>query len=706
MIAHRILVVEDSPSEAEHIRGLLEGDGHQVAVASDGRKALELVHSVPFDLILSDIALADTDGYTLCQTLKSDPQTKWLPFIFLTERKSALDILKGLIQGADNFIPKPFEDVYLLQRIRRIFEHLELRTQGYRDTEVTLRVDGRQVVITPDKQQIVELLLSTYDDVHQLNARLDAYNKNLEAEVQVRTQQLREAETKYRTLVEQLPAVSYIAAVNGERRLLYVSPQIETLLGFSPDEWLSNPDLWATQLHPTDRQQVLTAYADSVANQTGFSGEYRLLARDAREVWVRTEEAVILDDTAHPKCVQGLMLDVTERKRAEEERQRQREALSQAEKVATLGQVLTGVAHELNNPLTVVVSQTELLRELTRGHALGERVDKVYEAVQRCARIVKNFFALARQRPPERRNVHLNHIIHEAMELLAYPMRVDGIAVHLDLAEELPNIWADPHQLHQVIVNLVSNAHQALRETSRTRQVTISTRYDAGKSRLCLAVADTGPGISPELRSRLFDPFFTTKPPGQAAGLGLSLCQEIVERHGGTINVESTPGEGAQFVVDLPLGADPTAAAQVRTPTSTSAQPAPDALTAPQGRAILVVDDEPGVAEVLVELLRFDGHEVDTASDGVVALRKLAERPYDLILSDLRMPELDGPGLYHALKERHPALCRRMIFLTGDVLTPRTQTFLAETVVPTVRKPFALDEVRRIVRHMLGRGAA
>jgi PAS domain S-box-containing protein len=600
--------------------------------------------------------------------------------------------MKGLALGADNFIPKPFQDDYLVQRIHRIFEYLELRLQGYAEMQVSLRLGDRQVIITPDKQQIVELLFSTYEELCQVNARLDEHSRNLEVEVQSRTHQLREAEAKYRMLVEQLPAVTFIAALDAMGQLLYVSPQIEPLLGFSADEWLADPSLWTKQVHAADQQRIVAEYARSVGDRTGFSTEYRMLARDGREVWVRTEATVILDDTGHPKSVQGIMFDITDRKRAEEELEQQREALYQTEKVATMGRLLAGVAHELNNPLAVVNCYAELLGEQTRGGPLAERVEKVSQAAQRCVRLVKSFLTLARQHPPERQEVQLNDTIKEALELMAYPLRVDGIEMHSQLAEELPPIWADPHQLHQVVVHLVSNAHQALRESMRPRQLMVSTCYDPSRSLVHLGVADTGPGIRPELQDRIFEPFFTTKPSGQGTGLGLPLCQGVIEAHGGSIRVESRPGEGTLFSVELPIAARPTDVSEVRMD---------DTPASPQAGAILVVDDEPDVASVLAELLMIDGHQVDTAANGAVALRKLRERAYDLILSDLRMPEMDGPGLYQAIERHHPALSRRMIFMTGDALSPETQGFLAGTAVPSVSKPFSVQEIRRVIQQML-----
>ena len=226
--------------------------------------------------------------------------------------------------------------------------------------------------------------------------------------------------------------------------------------------------------------------------------------------------------------------------------------LVQTEKLATMGQLLAGVAHELNNPLSVVLGQAALLAEMTIDGPMAARAAKICQAAERCARVVKNFLSLARQHPPERRFVQLNQIIQEAVELLAYPLRVDNVDVRLALAHDLPTLWADPHQLHQVMVNLIANAQQAMHETPQRRQLTLSTRFKPVSQRIMVAVADTGPGIPPELREQIFEPFFTTKPPGAGTGLGLSLCQGIVEGHEGTIHVESQPGQGAVFVVELP----------------------------------------------------------------------------------------------------------------------------------------------------------
>lgn len=374
------------------------------------------------------------------------------------------------------------------------------------------------------------------------------------------------------------------------------------------------------------------------------------------------------------------------------ELQERTQQLFQSEKLAAMGQLLAGVAHELNNPLSVVLGLASLLRETVRDGPLAESVQDIAQAAERCARIVKNFLALARQHPPERRQGQLNQIVKEAVELLAYPLRVDNVEVRLDLAEDLPALWCDRHQLQQVLVNLITNAHHAMRETPAPRRLTLTTRFHPTEGRVSLGVADTGPGIAPGIQRRIFEPFFTTKPLGQGTGLGLSLCHGIVEDHGGSIRVESAPGQGALFRVELPV---------VEPPAAEREAGAPEAPQPIRGKTILVVDDEPRVAAVLASLLSADGHHVETAGDGAAALAKLEARSYDLILTDIRMPELDGPGLYRAVERRHPELLRRLGFLTGDTLSPETRAFLEQIEAPSLSKPFTLAEVRQVVQRAL-----
>jgi signal transduction histidine kinase len=366
----------------------------------------------------------------------------------------------------------------------------------------------------------------------------------------------------------------------------------------------------------------------------------------------------------------------------------------QSEKLATMGSLLAGVAHELNNPLAVLIGQAHLLREAVPDDAIRQRAEKIGAAAERCGRIVKNFLAIARQRPPERGDVFLNQVVHEAVELLAYELQTDDVEVVFDLAEDLPVLWADAHQLHQVVVNLVANAHQAMRRAAAARRIRLTTRLD--RDRVWLEIADTGPGIPRELQAKIFEPFFTTKPAGQGTGLGLSLCRGIVEDHRGALTVESEPGGGATFRIDLPRLPRPAPAPEAVVP------PAPVRI-AP--RRILVVDDEAEIAGVLAEALERVGHRVEVAANGAEALEILTARACDLVISDTKMPGLDGLDLYREVERRFPSLRERMIFVTGDVLDAEKLAFLERSGVPVLMKPFDVREVRHLVHQVLVRGS-
>ena len=423
-------------------------------------------------------------------------------------------------------------------------------------------------------------------------------------------------------------------------------------------------------------------------------GFFMLLDRMNPEPWSQDDFEVLETLAAHVAvCLQNARLyrKVTEQYEALEVAQARR---VQTEKLATMGTLLAGVAHELNNPLSVILGHTAILCQTSKDESLRARAGKIASASERCARIVKNFLAIARERPPERESVSLHQVVEEAVELLAYHLRSDGVDVVMALADDVPALWADPHQLHQVVVNLVSNAHHAMRKSPPPRTITVTSRFEPARALVRLEVADTGPGVPPEVRSRIFDPFFTTKPTGEGTGLGLSLCQGIIEGHAGSIWLADSTGRGAVFVIELPAK---------ETPATVQSRAERDLSTTIGGRVVLIIDDEPEILELLVDVLRSDGLEAETACSGASAMEKLRERTFDLVLSDVRMPELDGAGLYRELERIDPNLTSRFVFMTGDSLSAETRQFIERVGALSLSKPFSPDEVRRVVRRALER---
>lgn len=468
------------------------------------------------------------------------------------------------------------------------------------------------------------------------------------------------------------------------------SEGVGTLFGHAPDEVGRDAAWWLGRVHAEERDRVVSSIAAVIdGGGTLWSAEYRFRRADGSFADVVDRASVIRDAKGQPVHMLGAMADVTERKRAEAELREQREILDQSAKLAAMGQLLAGVAHELNNPLSAVIARAELLSHLLGEGPLGVHAQKVSEAAERCGRIVKNFLALARRRPTRYQRVHLDQVVRDALELLVYRLRVDNVEVALELPDDLPMLWADPHQLHQVVVNLVTNAHQALRGRGEPSRLTIGAAFEPARMRNVLRVADTGPGIPAEIRARIFEPFYTTKAPGQGTGLGLSLCQSIVEGHGGTIRVEERPGGGAVFVLELPVEGLP----------DDSRDPAPPGAPLPvHGKRILVIDDDAEVAVLLQDALRAAGNHVEIAPNGLVALEKLERLACDAILCDLKMPDLDGPGFFQQITRRHPHLVSRVAFLTGDSLSPESHEFIDLSGAPCLAKPFSLGEVYDVIR--------
>jgi PAS domain S-box-containing protein len=497
---------------------------------------------------------------------------------------------------------------------------------------------------------------------------------------------LRVEKERFRALIEH--AVDVICVVDAAGIVRYASPSLETVLGVLPETVIGRPLL--DRVHADDRKR-LTNVMQGVTGRAGRlidRTEFRVHHADGTWTWMEATGTNQIDNPA----VGGIVVnarDITGTKTAADQLARQREALRQSEKMSAMGALLAGVAHELNNPLAILMGRAALLESRVAEPAAKEASGKIYAAAERCGRIVRTFLSMARQRPPERRQTQLNDVALAALELLAYGLRSSGITTSTSFDPDLPAVNMDADQIGQVVVNLVVNAQHALGDrrdaATQTGEIRLSTRR-AGNM-IKLQVSDNGPGIPPELRERIFDPFFTTKPAGSGTGVGLAVSLAIAREHRGDLRL-APADSGATFILSLPLDS----AEEVRAEHRRCAPE--DELFA--GHAV-IVDDEVEVTEVLGEILESAGFTTTRLTSGRDAIAWLRDHDCDIILTDLRMPDLDGPALWRTLREERPELARRMAFITGDTLSATVEPFLKSTGLPWLEKPFTPEQVLELV---------
>lgn len=368
------------------------------------------------------------------------------------------------------------------------------------------------------------------------------------------------------------------------------------------------------------------------------------------------------------------------------ELERAQDQLLQAEKLSAIGRLVAGVAHELNNPLTAIVGYAQLLLETCQDPEVCEDLERINREAQRSARIVQNLLAFARQQRMEKHAIDLRDVLEKTIDLLLYQLEVDNITLVRDIASQKTVVLGDNYQLQQVFINLITNAHQAMRKANGKGTLTIRSEL-SDRGTALVYIADDGPGVSKNIAHRIFDPFFTTKDVGEGTGLGLSICLGILQEHQGKIWLDENASTGATFVVELPLHRE----THVRQPDPSSEQQ----VTSQKPLSILVVDDELEITSLLRRILEGEGHRVMTEHDGKAAQETLDKTVFDLMICDLKMPGMSGDQLYHYLEQAHPYLVDRVIFTTGDTVSEASWSFLSQVDDRYLSKPFKPREILR-----------
>jgi PAS domain S-box-containing protein len=531
--------------------------------------------------------------------------------------------------------------------------------------------------------------------------------------------ELRAAEARYRTLVERLPAITYIAELGAGGPWHYVSPQIETMVGFSPEEWLSDPMNWMNHIYPEDREIVLDA--ENLFQQTHdlFHAEYRMCARDGRVLWFRDEGVLLEQSEGRGLLMQGVMYDITERKRLEDE-------LRHSQKMEAVGQLAGGVAHDFNNLLMLIQAHNEHLRDhLAADDPARKDALQIENAVTRAASLTAQLLTFSRKNVLRPKILDLNAVLADVGKML-HRLIGENIEVNIVPASLPARIKADPGQIEQVILNLAVNSRDAMpaggKLTITARQVELdendSRNHEgapAGKY-VMLSVSDTGAGMDIETQAHIFEPFFTTKAPGKGTGLGLATVYGVVKQSDGWIWVDSKPGRGTTFQIYLPCvqesgGEENTVHETLiekipqhesQAPKESTSRSVPSSETSPKGtETVMVVEDQDGIRDIVRESLRRNGYKVLIANDGDEALQMAGSYPdpIHLLITDLVMPNIGGRELAQRLTPQRPAM--KVLFMSGYSEQSALEIEATSQSATVLQKPFSLEALARNVRRVL-----
>jgi two-component system NtrC family sensor kinase len=476
------------------------------------------------------------------------------------------------------------------------------------------------------------------------------------------------SEARYRHLFED--ASDAIMTFDSLGRFTSVNGAGEVISGYSREELIGH--FFGPLLPLSELPRAVSEFRRALAGSPG-QFESVVIRKDGE----RRHITITYSCPQRSQEVLCLIRDATEEKQLQQQ-------LIQSEKMAAIGQLVSGVAHELNNPLASISAFAQLMLA-DRALPTEDRhsAEVIVAEARRASRIVHNLLTFARQHRAEKVYADINKVLEDTLDLRAYELNVRGIRLQRDLADPPPHTMVDVYQLQQVLLNLVTNAEQAMSSCDRPHhRLTVCTR--GGAEHIRIEVEDTGPGIPEDSLERIFNPFYTTKALGQGTGLGLSISLGIISEHGGRVWAENLPGGGCRFCIDLPVLA----------PSEATVEPTLIRRAAPgPGLRILIADDEMSLRLALSQYFRQLGHTIVAVASGREVIAAAGAEPFDAILLDMRMPDISGKQVFEQWRARAPHLAERVIFLTGDIVSSDLQSFLSDTGRPFVAKPFELDSL-------------
>jgi PAS domain S-box-containing protein len=706
-----ILIAEDSPTQSELLKHLLTEHGYSVTIAANGKQALAAALQGKPAVIITDVVMPEMDGYTLCKEIKSQVKLKDTPVILLTSLSSPQDVIKGLECGADNFVRKPFNEEYLLSRINQVLTNQELRKTNRIRIGVEISFGGQRHFITSERQQILDLLISTYDDGSRLNEELQARQKELaqlaeqlERKVEERTATLtaeiaerKQTEDKLRQSEEQFRLISenvadLIAVLDLQGRRVYNSPSYKKILD---DPEAVSGTVSFDEIHPEDREKIMRIFEETVRTGLGQRTDYRFLLKDGSIRYVESQGSVIRDAEGKPEKVIVVSRDVTERRKLEDQ-------LSHSQKMEAVGQLAGGVAHDFNNLLTVINGYSEImLQQLKPDDPNQKHVAEIKKAGDRAAALTHQLLAFSRQQVLAPQVLDLNQVTANVHTMLKRLIGEDIDLVTIP-GQSLGRVKADQGQIEQTLLNLAVNARDAMPRGGKLTIETANVDLDEAYARnhvdvkpgphVRLTVSDTGTGMDAETQKRIFEPFFTTKEKGKGTGLGLSTVFGIIKQSEGHIWVYSEPGHGTTFKVYLPRVDKPP---EVVGPAKAEPEQ-------PRGtETILLVEDEPSVRLLVRTTLESKGYHVLESTNGAEALLVSQQHKgnFHLLLTDLVMPGISGRVLAEQMVTLQPEL--KVLFMSGYTDDAVVRHGGLEAGMAFIQKPFTPDALARKVREVL-----
>lgn len=566
---------------------------------------------------------------------------------------------------------------------------IEARNREFAELNDSLRVKSEEIEVAYEETQSqTEELHSVNEELRLLNEDLDHKNielKKANVTITVEEAALKKAKDKLRLIYDSIQ--EYVLLVDSDRKIMEANRHF--IKSFKTTETsvigreiygvfgMETPGRACPVKKSIDASMPVTQEMNTPDGKVLMWHSFPLIDLASARASVEPSMAVVY------------IQDITEQRLMSQR-------LTQSDKLSSLGELVSGVAHELNNPLTGIMCFSELLMEDDLPVDAVGKLRKINNASLRCKKIIDNLLTFARWKRPEKKYDNVNNIIIGSVDLRAYQLKVDNVELELDLDDDIPGTMLDENQIHQVFLNLINNGRDAIMDTGRGGRIKITTRRR--DDRLIIKFEDNGKGMSKDVARRIFDPFFTTKSVGSGTGLGLSISYGIINEHGGNISVISTPGAGATFIVELPIIERLADHAEELTEADVFAD---RYAGMGNGFKALIIDDETIVLDLLQDTLEHSGFEVEKSSDGFDALGKFKSAVFDLIISDIKMPGLDGKGFYRELRQIDPDAAKKVIFITGDSMNKETQDFLKGTGNLSLKKPFTINQLNEVISRLL-----